>query len=91
MGMVENALPVLPVRDLALSIRFYADVLGFSVEWGCGEAGSGNGLEISGTGFSENRRLFTEWTVEKLTFAQALGVPLRRMIWVSQKLPVESP
>lgn len=36
MGMIENVIPVLPVRDLAFSVRFYADVLGFSVEWGCG-------------------------------------------------------
>lgn len=37
MRMIENVIPVLPVGDLARSVHFYAEVLGFSVEWGCGE------------------------------------------------------
>ena len=39
MATVENTIPVLCVSNLAESIRFYADVLGFSVDWG-GEEGS---------------------------------------------------
>lgn len=31
---VENAIPVLPVRDLARSIDFYTKKLGFKLDWG---------------------------------------------------------
>lgn len=37
--MVECTIPVLPVRDLARSLSFYVDVLGFKLDWG-GAAGS---------------------------------------------------
>lgn len=32
--LVECTIPILPVRDLVRSIRFYVDRLGFSVDWG---------------------------------------------------------
>jgi catechol 2,3-dioxygenase-like lactoylglutathione lyase family enzyme len=31
---VENTIPVLGVADIQVSIRFYRDVLGFSLDWG---------------------------------------------------------
>lgn len=34
---VECTIPVLPVKNLAKSIEFYTDVLGFTVEWGGAE------------------------------------------------------
>lgn len=34
---VENTIPVLPVRDLARSITFYTETLGFQLDWGGGE------------------------------------------------------
>lgn len=36
---VENTIPVLPVRNLACSLEFYTQTLGFQVDWG-GEEGS---------------------------------------------------
>jgi catechol 2,3-dioxygenase-like lactoylglutathione lyase family enzyme len=33
---VENTIPVLRVKDVPASIRFYREVLGFSVDWGGG-------------------------------------------------------
>lgn len=30
---VENTIPVLPVRDIERSIRFYTETLGFCLEW----------------------------------------------------------
>lgn len=35
---VENTIPVLSVRDLAKSIRFYTRTLGFKLDWGGGPA-----------------------------------------------------
>lgn len=35
---VERIIPILNVRSLAASIRFYVDVLGFEVDWGDGDA-----------------------------------------------------
>ena len=32
--MIENTIPILAVRDLEASQRFYAEVLGFTVDWG---------------------------------------------------------
>ena len=37
--LVENTGPVLGVSDMAVSIQFYAEVLGFKLAWG-GESGS---------------------------------------------------
>lgn len=37
--LVECTIPVLPVRDLAASLRFYTETLGFQVDWG-DDAGS---------------------------------------------------
>lgn len=37
---VECTIPVLPVRSLARSIRFYTQKLGFKLDWG-GEPGGG--------------------------------------------------
>lgn len=34
MSSVECTVPVLPVSDLAASVRFYTDTLGFSLDWG---------------------------------------------------------
>lgn len=34
---VECTIPVLPVRDLNCSIRFYTETLGFKLDWGGGE------------------------------------------------------
>ena len=34
---VENTIPVLPVKSLSESKTFYADVLGFHVDWGHAE------------------------------------------------------
>jgi predicted lactoylglutathione lyase len=34
---VECTIPILPVRDLARSIAFYRDTLGFKLDWGGGE------------------------------------------------------
>ena len=34
---VECTIPVLPVRDLARSIRFYTETLGFQLDWGGNE------------------------------------------------------
>jgi predicted enzyme related to lactoylglutathione lyase len=34
--LVENTIPVLGVRDLARSIEFYRDALGFALEWSAG-------------------------------------------------------
>jgi len=34
---VECTIPVLPVRDLARSIRFYTETLGFHLDWGGNE------------------------------------------------------
>lgn len=31
---VENTIPILPVRDLARSIAFYTETLGFKLDWG---------------------------------------------------------
>jgi predicted lactoylglutathione lyase len=31
---VECTIPVLPVSDLATSVEFYSDILGFSLDWG---------------------------------------------------------
>jgi len=31
---IENAIPILPVRDLARSITFYTETLGFKLDWG---------------------------------------------------------
>jgi len=31
---VECTIPVLPVSDLAASVEFYTDILGFSLDWG---------------------------------------------------------
>ena len=36
---IECTIPVLPVRELARSIAFYTEVLGFKLDWG-GETGS---------------------------------------------------
>ena len=36
---VECTIPILPVRELASSVRFYTDTLGFKLDWG-GEAGA---------------------------------------------------
>ena len=36
---VECTIPILPVRDLMRSIRFYTETLGFKLDWG-GEDGS---------------------------------------------------
>jgi uncharacterized glyoxalase superfamily protein PhnB len=37
---VECIIPILPVHNVQSSIRFYTEVLGFTVDWG-GEEGSG--------------------------------------------------
>jgi predicted enzyme related to lactoylglutathione lyase len=37
---VECVTPILRVSDLSTSLRFYVDVLGFSIDWG-GDPGSG--------------------------------------------------
>ncbi len=34
---VENTIPVLPVRNLARSLEFYTQTLGFRLDWGGGE------------------------------------------------------
>jgi predicted lactoylglutathione lyase len=34
---IECTIPILPVRDLARSIAFYRDTLGFKLDWGGGE------------------------------------------------------
>jgi predicted lactoylglutathione lyase len=34
---VENTIPVLPVRNLARSLEFYIQTLGFQLDWGGGE------------------------------------------------------
>lgn len=34
--LVENTIPVLGVRDLARSMEFYRNILGFEVEWNAG-------------------------------------------------------
>src|SRR5258706_15452671 len=34
---VECTVPVLPVRDLGHSIRFYTETLGFKLDWGGGD------------------------------------------------------
>ena len=34
---VECTIPVLPVRDLGRSIRFYTETLGFKLDWGGGD------------------------------------------------------
>jgi catechol 2,3-dioxygenase-like lactoylglutathione lyase family enzyme len=31
---VECIIPILSVKDLAASVRYYVDVLGFSLDWG---------------------------------------------------------
>ena len=36
---IERVIPVIPVRDIAASMRYYEDVFGFACEWG-GEDGS---------------------------------------------------
>jgi catechol 2,3-dioxygenase-like lactoylglutathione lyase family enzyme len=33
-AVVECIIPILSVKDLAASVRFYLDVLGFSLDWG---------------------------------------------------------
>lgn len=33
-GKIECTIPLLPVRNLTTSIEFYANVLGFPVDWG---------------------------------------------------------
>lgn len=38
-GQIECTIPILPVNDLARSITFYTETLGFQLDWG-GEAGS---------------------------------------------------
>jgi catechol 2,3-dioxygenase-like lactoylglutathione lyase family enzyme len=34
LSKIENAIPVLPVRDLARSVDFYTNKLGFKLDWG---------------------------------------------------------
>lgn len=36
---IECTVPILPVRDLVVSLKFYTETLGFQIDWG-GEAGS---------------------------------------------------
>ncbi len=36
MKMIENVTPILRVEDLAVSRRFYVEVLGFTLEWDAG-------------------------------------------------------
>ncbi len=40
LSQVECTIPILPVRDLARSLSFYTETLGFQLDWG-GEPGSG--------------------------------------------------
>ncbi|MFO0905988.1 MAG: VOC family protein [Pirellulales bacterium] len=35
--IVENTIPVLPVRELEASVAFYVDTLGFKLDWGGAE------------------------------------------------------
>jgi predicted lactoylglutathione lyase len=35
--LVENTIPILPVRDLRASVGFYVDTLGFTLDWGGAE------------------------------------------------------
>jgi catechol 2,3-dioxygenase-like lactoylglutathione lyase family enzyme len=37
---VECIIPILSVKDLAASVRFYVDLLGFSLDWGGDETSS---------------------------------------------------
>lgn len=37
--LIENAIPILPVCNLKASVRFYVDILGFTVDWGDVEDG----------------------------------------------------
>lgn len=37
---VENAIAVLPISDIERSIRFYVDLLGFTLDWQTGETAS---------------------------------------------------
>jgi catechol 2,3-dioxygenase-like lactoylglutathione lyase family enzyme len=46
---VENTIPVLAVSDMQVSIRFYRDVLGFSLDWG-GENDSSHIASVSRDG-----------------------------------------
>jgi catechol 2,3-dioxygenase-like lactoylglutathione lyase family enzyme len=36
MAMIENVVPILRVGDLAVSRRFYVDILGFTADWDAG-------------------------------------------------------
>ena len=37
---VENTIPILPVKDLASSIRYYTETLGFKLDWSGDAVGS---------------------------------------------------
>src|SRR6266404_3752045 len=53
-GQVECTIPILPVRDLRRSIRFYTETLGFKLDWGgedgsviCSDSKDGHGIMLS--------------------------------------------
>jgi catechol 2,3-dioxygenase-like lactoylglutathione lyase family enzyme len=46
---VECTIPVLPVRELARSVRFYTEMLGFKLDWGGGDGATRHRLKTTMT------------------------------------------
>lgn len=58
---IENTIPVLLVKDLAASLKFYTDILGFDVEWGSEEGDTMGSVSQNGCGIMLRQVAAAEW------------------------------